>query len=53
VPCRLGISDQGSFSGPGGFNSNPLGIGGSGGVSGVAEIDGTGQFIILMLSVPV
>jgi len=35
VPCRLGMSIQGSFSGPAGFSSNPVGIGSRDGVSGV------------------
>jgi len=50
VDCSHGISIHGSFSGPAGFNSNPVGMGRRDGVSGVGEIDGTGKSIKLMIS---
>jgi len=46
------ISNQSSFSGSEGFNSNPVGNGSFDGVRGVIGIDGTSQSIIGVLSSP-
>ena len=52
VPCKSIFPNQGSFSGPGGFNSNPVGTGSCDGVRGVIGIDGTSESIIAMPSAP-
>lgn len=46
------LSNQSSFSGSEGFNSNPAGTGSRDGVRGVIGIDGTSQSIIGVLSSP-